>query len=707
MRRSSFTLTLLVLSLFSAWARAQTPGGEPSPAASSDQPAPPAAPSASGRAAAAPAPAAPASAAPVAAPAPAPNAPAPAPNPAPIDRGSLLAPSSAAPAPAPVAAGTPVADTRPADAPSPERKVDSSIGANPKDIYAEDWWGHTRPIFELHGYLRVRAELFHGFSLGRVDTPQASLWPQPADNAYTGVGGASATVPYFCSGASQLQCTDKSQAGANMRFRVNPELHISDNLRIMSQIDMLDNLVLGSTPSGYAPGTTSTTGTKGTLPLTSPYVPIGAFADTQVPPIFGVNSFSNSVAVKRAWGEYATPLGQLRFGRMPNHWGLGILENSGDGYDSDWQSTVDRIMFTTGIKSLDLYVSGAWDFPNEGPTSATTAATIGGQPYDLAQLDDVNQYVLMVAHRRDPELMKSDLAHGDPVINGGLYFAYRDQILAADAGGTPAPLGVDATTLQSTYYLRRDLRQFMPDVWLQLLYKKFRFEAELSIIAGTIGNLNPGPATTFKFMQMGLATETEFKAIEDRLHLQFGFGWASGDGGLTPVDGRTSTLSPTSTQQNGSIYGSRVAGNDVYREFRFHPDYRIDLILNRNILSRVQGEYYFRPSADYDFARTTQGQRFGGGAAVIWSRASEFVQSPGHQRDLGVEFDLSLYYQSKDGSLNDDPNKMGGFYTMLQYGVLFPLGGLGYMQSEQNNAGSVTLETSAAHTIRWYVGVLF
>ena len=247
---------------------------------------------------------------------------------------------------------------------------------------------HSRPIFELHGYLRVRAELQHGFSLGRLDKPVNALWPQPPDNSYLELpsqGSGAHSLVFYCSGASQPLCQDKSQAGANIRFRVNPELHISDNLRVLSQIDMLDNLVLGSTPAGY--------------PNPTGYIPIGAFADTQIPPTAGSNSFTNSIAVKRAWGEYATPVGQLRFGRMPSHWGLGILENSGDGYDSDWQSTVDRIMFTTGIKSLELYVSGAWDFPNEGPISATTASVNGGQPYDLAQLDDVNQYVLMIAHQ--------------------------------------------------------------------------------------------------------------------------------------------------------------------------------------------------------------------------------------------------------------------------------------------------------------------
>jgi hypothetical protein len=46
---------------------------------------------------------------------------------------------------------------------------------------------------------------------------------------------------------------------------------------------------------------------------------------------------------------------------------------------------------------------------------------------------------------------------------------------------------------------------------------------------------------------------------------------------------------------------------------------------------------------DYDFLRHADGQKLGGGAAVIWSRASEFMQAPGHKRDLGIELDLQLY----------------------------------------------------------------
>ena len=604
---------------------------------------------------------------------------------APIDRSSLLAPAPANRQP-----------TAPAEPRDTERKVDTSVGADPKAVYAEDWWVHSRPVFELHGVLRARAELLHNFSLGRIDRPDLALWPQPVDNAYTASSGSTYALR-FCGSNGKSICEDKSQAGANIRFRVNPELHVSDNLRVMSQIDMLDNLVLGSTPGGY--------NGQGSPSSTSPYVPIGAFASTQVPPTSGFNSFQNSINIRRAWGEYATPVGQLRFGRMPSQWGLGILENSGDTHDSDWQSTVDRIMFTTGIRSLDLYVSGSWDFPNEGATSATWESTLGGQPYDLAQLDDVNQYTAMIARRRNPALAKLDLARGDVVLNGGVYFQYRDQLLAAEN----VPLGASSEALHgpgANKYVRRGLKLYTPDLWFQLLYKKFRFEVEGVMVAGSLDSVSPitSGGGSADIRQFGLATQTEWKAVEDRLRLQFGFGWASGDSGLYADEAtgrvRTSTLSPA---RAGTTLDKRVIGNRTYSEFRFHPDYRIDLILHRNLLSRVQGDYYFRPSVEYDFTRNAEGQKLGGGAAIIWTRASEFVQTPGHKRDLGIELNLGVYYQSKDGSLNDNPDKMGGFFTSLQYGVLFPMGGLGFLPNEPVKPS----ETSAAHTVRWFMGVLF
>ncbi len=338
-----------------------------------------------------------------------------------------------------------------ADAKALEKQGDKTPDAagkkqdkNKDEVFAEDWWSHARPIFEIHGYFRVRAELFHNFSLGRVNTPATAIWPMPADNYYNSAGTSGAFGPALCTGkespeaptnsdnpTDRYPCKNKTQAGANMRFRLNPELHISDNLRVMSQIDMLDNLVLGSTPEGYA---NEPSGSGYSVVKRTGYTPLGAFDTTQNPPTAGQNSYRDSIRVKRVWAEYMTPVGQLRFGRMPSQWGLGILANAGDGPDDDYQSTADRIMFVTGIKALDLYFAGAWDFVNEGATSDTLKLP-QAQPYDLAQLDDVDQYVFAVVRRKNPELTKLALAQGQLVINGGAYVVHRSQILANDGAG--------------------------------------------------------------------------------------------------------------------------------------------------------------------------------------------------------------------------------------------------------------------------------
>jgi hypothetical protein len=123
-------------------------------------------------------------------------------------------------------------------------------------------------------------------------------------------------------------------------------------------------------------------------------------------------------------------------------------------------------------------------------------------------------------------------------------------------------------------------------------------------------------------------------------------------------------------------------------------------------LSRVEGAYYFRPSVEYDFLRSPSGQKFGGAAALIWSRASEALQTPGNHQDLGVELNLSPYYQAKDGALNDNPDKVGGFFAMLQYGVFFPLGGLDYLPLQQTPQVD-SWDTASAQTIRLFLGVAY
>jgi uncharacterized protein (TIGR04551 family) len=684
------------------------------PAARAQEPAPPPPPSAS------------------AAPAPPPAAPA-------EPRAPLVAPAPApAPAPSPPAASSP-SSALGAISPAHDQQQLAAQGTQPvsgvgepvvssREVFAEDWWKNTRPVIEIHGYFRTRAELFHNFSLGRHSSyvngnDQQYLWPIPLDQGYTGVGQNSSgqTVNVCGNNATpNSQCNDKTESGANLRFRLNPEIHISDNLRIMSQIDLLDNLVLGSTPNSYAtqPGTSSNIPAVNSTSGYSPYpayagtgyappnsAPISFFSTTQGPPTAGVNGFTNSVAVQRVWGEYMTPVGQVRFGRMPDQWGLGIVANAGNGIDSDYQSNVDRIMFITGIKSMDLYFGGAWDFPSTGPTNANPYDVYGGQPYNTCNLCNVNEWVAFLVHKTNPEIQRLKLSRGDFVLNGGVYTVYRSQYIDLGKSETPWSTPFGTTGLANNGFEARQAWAVIPDAWVQALWRKLRFEAELVTIQGQIGylsGLNANINNPASVQQYGLATQTEFRAIDDKLDLQFGFGWASGDAYAN--NGGVNALQPSPTGfQAEYTTGGQVAPIST---FRFHPDYRIDLIFWRNIMSRVEGAYYFRPSVDYDFLRHPDGEKFGGGAAVIWSRASEFIQAPGHSTDLGVELDLQLYYQSKDGSLNDDPTKVGGFFTMLQYGVFFPLGGLNYLPGQVTNAGFDT-GLSAAQIVRLFLGIAF
>jgi uncharacterized protein (TIGR04551 family) len=601
-------------------------------------------------------------------------------------------------------------------APAPSTQM--AVPAPPKsteNVLAEDWWSHARPVFEIHGYFRTRAELFHNFSLGRVDDPNFAVWPQPADNYYTTTSGT-AVGPQLCTpsesgGGSDnpalglVNCRNKTQAGANMRFRLDPELHISDNLRVVSQVDILDDVVLGSTPSGYA--FQPAAGGGSSVVARNGYAPNAVLDDTTIAPQSGVNSLASSIAVKRVWAEYTTPVGEVRFGRMPDHFGLGIVHNSGDGYDDDYQSTIDRLQFITAIKPLDLYIGGSWDFPNEGPLRQPTLA--GGQAYDASQLDDVNQWSLILMRKQSAELTKTELSHGNVVLNGGAYVTLRKQLLANDQNGTQtnAMTGADVPNTMPSYvaggFSRRDATIWLPDLWFQLKYKKFRFELEGAAVIGSMENTETAPAKPNfaaqnlgrDLREYGLATEIEQRLVEDKLRLLFRFGWASGD---------SAAFNPNSTNNLVPQANQTEVNSNTISTFRFNPSYRVDLILNRNYLGRIQGTYYFNPSVEYDFMRKASGQRLGGGANVVWTRASEFVQTPGHASDLGIELDGKLYFQSKDGSLNDQPGRMGGFYAALEYGVLFPLAGLGYQAVEKTRFG---VDTSAAQILRLYLGVLF
>ena len=472
-----------------------------------------------------------------------------------------------------------------------EDKEEKKKKPNPSpyaDARADDWFTLTTPAIDIDGYFRTRAELFHNFSLSRVDAPllpggSAPLWPQPTDNSFTDTNNQPHLTRLCGDPTTPEVCNNEIQAGANLRLRLEPSFHISDNLHIWSQIDMLDNIVLGSTPQGYAntPAGRDTSGYA--VVARGGYAPIGAFAATQWTHVSNVNSVEDAVAVKRVWGSYVSPIGKIAFGRMPHHWGLGMLRNAGDGYDSDWQSTVDRLQFTYAFEDWNLYVSGAWDFANEGvsgshglqrtlpPEDAPLGGNAtplgsgvfeqGGVRYDLATKDDLDRWEFSIVHKIDEPVARYELAKGRPVINAGTLIAYTTQTLAHES--TDAQSCVDqASVLTCTLgegasigndpgattpgFVRRGYEAVITDVWLQLLYGKLRFELEAAWHFGSLENTQRADDSDYNNLldpandgwainQFGITTQTEWSALEERLRLRFGFGFASGDGDLASL----------------------------------------------------------------------------------------------------------------------------------------------------------------------------
>ncbi|MET0284427.1 MAG: TIGR04551 family protein [Polyangiales bacterium] len=543
-------------------------------------------------------------------------------------------------------------------------------------------WTLPETVFHLHGYMRVRTNYLKDGALGH--SPQSDRLYYEGNNETGITRGNYDPFPYFTpddstrwSASSEPVeggcgdnrganggCGKKGQVSGDMRLRLKPEIHLSDDVRVKAWIDVMDNVGLGTL--GYGPGAQP--------------------ADL---------SSGNAIRARRMWGEARNrDIGELRFGRMGADWGLGILDNGGDRYgiDSDFSSDVDRVMGMTNLAGF--YIMAAYDWASEGRVLGRQNSqrylpndTPSGIPIDAAQRDDLDAFTGAVAHKLDEDVQQATLARGEAVFNYGLYFIYRNQVLNRRAG---IESSVDYGSYNSARYTRLNQQQFIPDLWMQFLWEGLRVELEAAFVAGkregqcpwinTSGedirnadeNLGGAGGGSCKFRQLGLALESEYRLFDERLGIYFNTGFASGD---SNAYGLAQTNDP-SYQRSAD-----ASPNNTISTYQFHPDYRVDLILWRTVMRRVAGAYYFKPGISYDFIRDPYGQQAGARLDAIYSRASNPKQSWGNSGNLGLELDLSLYYRSEDG-----PDITDGFYGMVQFGVLFPFDGMNFQNDPLSNS---------------------
>lgn len=558
----------------------------------------------------------------------------------------------------------------PAAIPTPGELGDRLVGDLPPES-PKSGWVAPAPVLTLHGYLRVRGSLMDTFWLGRAPVDVIYARDRATTRGLTLTGFGPDPFSRFrpiersedglnCAGEGAVSdsvgsagaCDVGALQFADMRFRLAPQLNVSEDVRVKATFDVFDDFVLGQAPASYyGSGRTASS----------------AFASTDVPQ-------GDTIVARRAWAEVRNrDLGELRFGIMPQQWGLGLLYNAGDGLDDDYSTDLGRVMGIT--KVAGFYLSASYDFIAEGVTGSSDGEY--RPSFDGSQIDDVDQFSISVARRVPDEDEEAVLDRGDLLLNGGLHLTIRNQdaLLQPRAGTTDPVNNPDFKTLAATYYT--------PDIWGQLRYGGLRLELEAAAVLGTIKDVSTGDI--YDVAEIGAVIESELRLVDDKLGVYFFTGLATGD---SDVEGLSSDAD----------YITQVPGgqgtDDTVSTFRFHPSYRVDTILWRNIMRQVTGAYYFKPGISYDFVRDDFGQLFGARLDFIWSRAMAFLQTPGNDEDLGIELDAQLYWRSDDGPDDDD-----GYHASLQYGVLFPMRGLGYYHKD------TSLDT--AQSLRLLLGVAF
>lgn len=518
-------------------------------------------------------------------------------------------------------------------------------------------------LLELDGYFRFRGDYFKNFNLSFRDDPTlgGSPFPRPL--------GCAAPTDGTPGDASDRPCGDAVKS-ANMRFRLEPTINLDETIGIHSQIDLLDNVILGSNPAGNV-------------------ATLGAFEDGQDTP-----SGEQSIRVKRAWAEVHAPLGVLTFGRQPAQWGLGIFANGGGedpingGYnmDADSGDTVDRVMFGTLIPGTRLRAGLAVDWPVTVPVSTQTdasAARPGQQGWDLDDNDDVTQYVFVMSRMDKPEDFRDTIDRGELALNYGVYFTYRTQ--AWDYTGD-----LDGGAVDPDAFVPRDAKAYIPDVWARLGWKNFLVEVEAVASVGHISRLtdqDPSLDESVALRQWGGVARGTYRAMQDKLKVGFELGAASGDQYDNDPQGATHySTQPTLPSAN----------DDTLSWFRFDPNYHVDLILFRELIGTVTNAVYAKPFMSYDLTKSIKLK-----VANVTSFAMRPVSTPGNGTMYGTEFDADIGYDA------------GGYSMGLAYGLLFPLDAMDHPEDALGdggdgfNYGDNAGNAGNAHTLQMRLGVRF
>jgi hypothetical protein len=372
------------------------------------------------------------------------------------------------------------------------------------------------------------------------------------------------------------------------RFRIMPSLVFGKVARLNLQFDGMDDVLWGDN-NGLS-----------SAPLFA--------TDTSSQGFLG-GSPGDSIQLKRAWMQFSVPVGLMRVGRMPSHWGMGLLANGGgtgwmdpespkgeparrvldnffddDFGDNHFGSTTDRILFITrpvtiyktlakkGKVDHPLIVGYAFDKLSESPLLAYEGFERKFRPFGQQGFlsrganDDVNEHVALAIWNQ-PDWDKKSF---QDELRLGVYGVLR---LAKEGSTQPSVLTDPNATcgfFEGTPTPCKDTgsKVWILDFWWRVRYGHLFTEGEVYQIGGkTFGGV-PFPArNTLKEADIN-AGVARVAWLTNKWDAMLELGHASGDD---------------------------VLEDEHFKQRAMHPDFNVGLILFEETMRELTARAYGVP----------------------------------------------------------------------------------------------------------------
>ena len=504
--------------------------------------------------------------------------------------------------------------------------------------------GKPVKYFELYGYFNVANTFSYNMKLSGNNPYMASR------NTINNVSNDSTTGERVTSKTNEHVLN-----WAWMKLHLEPVINIAETMEIHTKLSIFGNTAMGADNYEFDKKEN------------------GLLRDAQL-------SNSASIVFEGLWGVFDTPIGQLKVGRMPFNWGLGILYNDGNKFNTlSSGNYLDRLQLTIPI--MGFKIIPAFDLASTGLLDKYHDYFI-----DASQKDDgFNVSLMFTMQEDDPAVLENKILNEKTVVEVGamVMFSWKgdtsgEWVKSDEKDGTVEPTGDHFVDPDKVYaYTGQSAKLWKLDAWLNLYYKFFAFKTELAFLTGSLGKirLEDGRDKSVKTQMVGWAADLGFRVIPKKFHIGLLTGIASPDD-ADYVQG-DSWNTPGNSVNNSSTKGDRTVEN-----FRFNKDYNFNSALWNQFLGRFTAGYYASLTLTYFFLDDLKGY-----VGTTYSMALKENNSLGGKGlPNAIEPFIGIDYSNKSG-----------MRTGLRYQIGVPFSGL---DTDEH-------DTSLFHYLNVYLGVVF